>query len=167
MWRGIDQTLSAYLKEIKMAEIKKTMPQVALVSEESTESTITGTPKIKKSWELERQRDRKMVRGKFLFHEIPGGEMTFNFYKYKGDPIEKYTFKDGEIYTIPLGVAKHLNTIGTPVHEHAQDENGLPLMKIGSFERRCTFQSLEFLGEDSFDAPPKIYTVERETGLVK
>jgi hypothetical protein len=151
-----------------MAEMRnKLEPQVALVSEESTEPTTTTTTKSKKNWEFERQRDRKMVRGKFQFHEIPGGEMTFNFYKYKGDPIEKYTLKDGEIYTIPLGVAKHLNTIGLPVHEHALDENGLPLMKIGSFERRCTFQSLEFLGEDTFDAPPKIYSVERETGLVK
>lgn len=154
-----------------MAEIKKetnikTFGASALVSEESVEPS-TIAPKIKKSWELERQRDRKMVRGKFQYHEIPGGELTFNFYKYKGDPIEKYTLKDGEIYTIPLGVAKHLNTIGTPLHEHAQDENGLPLMKIGSFERRCTFQSLEFLGEDTFDAPPKIYSVELEHGLVK
>ncbi len=145
-----------------MAEIKNK----ALIAEESSEQSTTK-PKVNKSWELERQRDRKMVRGKFQYHEIPGGELTFNFYKYKGDPIEKYTLKDGEIYTIPLGVAKHLNTIGTPVHEHAQDENGRPLMRIGTFERRCTFQSLEFMGEDSFDAPPKIYTVEMETGLVK
>lgn len=146
-----------------MAGIKESK---ALVGADTPELS-TATPKTKKSWELERQRDRKMVRGKFIFHEIPGGELTFNFYQYKGDPIEKYTLKDGEIYTLPLGVAKHLNKIGTPVHEHAQDENGLPLMKIGSFEQRCSFQSLEFMGEDTFDAPPKIYSVELEHGLVK
>jgi hypothetical protein len=147
-----------------MAEIKNK----ALVNAESPEVIATPSSKIKKNWEFERQRDRKMVRGKFQFHEIPGGEMTFNFYQYKGDPIEKYTLKDGEIYELPLGVAKHLNKVGMPVHEHAQDENGRPLMKIGSFERRCSFQSLEFMGEDTFEAPPKLYTVELETsGLIK
>ena len=115
----------------------------------------------KKSFELERQRDRKLVRGRFMFHEVPGGTMTFNFYKYKGDPIETYSLKDGEIYSIPLGVAKHLNNnCSYPVHEHALDENGKPSMIIGTKQKRCSFQSLDFMVEEDFSSSDLV-TVEQ------
>lgn len=46
-----------------------------------------------------RDKDRTPVRGKFIFHEVPGGKMDFPFRAYKGDPIETYHFTDGEVYT--------------------------------------------------------------------
>ena len=135
------------------------------------QSEQIGTPHIakpKKDWEAERLHDRKPIRGRFLYHEIPGGELEFNFYKYKGDPVEKYKLRDGQEYTLPLGVAKHLNNIGTQVHEHAQDENGKPSVRIGSFERRCSFQvSLEHMGEADFSGPSTLYTVEKDHGLIR
>ena len=59
--------------------------------------------------EIQRKKDRQIVRGIFRFHEVPGGMMEFNYKKYKKDPLEKFSFVDGEVYSIPLGVAKHLN----------------------------------------------------------
>ena len=59
-------------------------------------------------------------------------------------------------------VAQHLNQdVGYPIHAHALDENGKPSMKIGKFERRCSFQSLEFVADDDFSAPVDLITVER------
>jgi hypothetical protein len=96
-----------------------------------------------------RDKDREMVKGKFIFHEVPGGVLEFVFKKYKEDAVEKYTMYDGEIYTVPLGVAKHLNKdCWYPIHSFTQDENGKPTQKIGQKVRRCSFQSLEFVDID-------------------
>jgi hypothetical protein len=96
-----------------------------------------------------RDRDRELVRGKFIFHEVPGGTMSFPFKAYKEDPLERYDLVDGEVYTIPLGVARHLNkNCWYPVHAYALDERGKPAMKIGQKVRRCSFQSLEFIDAD-------------------
>lgn len=109
-----------------------------------------------------RDRDRQMVRGKFHFHECPGGTCSFPFHKYKEDPVERFDLTDGQIYTIPLGVAKHLNTnCAYPVHAYAMDESGKPLMKIGQMVRRTSFQSLEFVDdEDLTPSTSSIVTAE-------
>ena len=111
----------------------------------------------------QRERDRQTVRGKFIFHEVPGGTMSFPFKKYKEDPVENFTLVDGQIYSVPLGVAKHLNkNCWYPVHAYMKDENGNPTMKVGQKVRRCSFQSLEFV--DEVDLTPEgssgIVTVE-------
>ena len=92
------------------------------------------------------EKDRQMVRGKFIFHEIPGGQLDFSFRKYKQDALQNFSLKDGEIYTIPLGVAKHLNTnCAYPSYTYKNDENGRPVVQVAEKIRRCSFQSLEFL----------------------
>lgn len=100
--------------------------------------------------EEKRKADRKMVRGIFRFHEVPNGQMEFVFKKYPGDPVEKFSMKDGEVYEVPLGVAKHLNTnCWYPVYgctESAQaNVASNALMSIKEKIRRCSFQSLDFL----------------------
>ena len=75
--------------------------------------------------------------------------MSFNFKKYKEDDVARYDLVDGEIYTIPLAVAKHLNkNCCYPLHSFALDEVGRPVQKIGQMVRRCSFQSLEFMDSD-------------------
>ena len=88
--------------------------------------------------------------------------MSFCFKAYKEDPVERFDFLDGETYTIPLGVAKHLNKNGWyPVHQYAVDEVGKSLMKIGQKVRRFGFQSLEFIDiEDLTLNDKQIVTVE-------
>lgn len=118
-----------------------------------------------KSLKFQRDKDKEMVKGIFHYYECPGGCMSFNFKKYKGDQVQRYDLVDGKVYTIPLGVAKHLNTNGSyPVHKHAQDEQGNVSMKIGQKVNRFGFQSLEFMDID--DLPERserdaIITVEK------
>lgn len=111
----------------------------------------------------QRDKDREKVKGIFKFYEVPGGELSFCLRLHKGDEVEKYTFNDGKIYTVPLGVAKHLNKSGVyPVHAYAQDEGGQVSMKVGKKVRRYGFQSLEFVDVEEFDHEPSpIITVEK------
>jgi hypothetical protein len=102
-----------------------------------------------------RDKDREMVRGKFIFHEVPGGCMSFVFKAYKGDEVERYDMVDGHIYTVPLGVAKHLNkNLWYPEYSYVKSEqvyNGFgpnQAMKATRKVKRCSFQSLEFLDID-------------------
>lgn len=92
-----------------------------------------------------RQKDHKMVKGIFRCYEPRGGSMTFSFKKYKGDEVLKYTMVDGDIYDIPLMVAKHLNQqCYYPKHSHVLDANGKPSVEVGKKVQRCSFESLEF-----------------------
>jgi hypothetical protein len=120
----------------------------------------------KKNLRYLRDKDREMVKGIFRFYEVPGGSMSFVYRAYKEDPVERFDFVDGEVYTIPLGVAKHLNKRGSyPIHTYAQDADGKPLMKVGQKVRRFGFQSLEFIAdEDLIGTDKEIITVE-QTGL--
>lgn len=93
-----------------------------------------------------RDKDREMVRGMFRFFEVPGGSMQFSFKKYKQDEVETFNLVDGEIYTIPRGVALHLsNNCWYPEHSYKQDEYGKPSMMISKRKRRCTFEPLDFM----------------------
>ena len=58
-------------------------------------------------WKEKMLADKKLVKGKFINRECPGGELKFSLRLYKG-PVEKYTLVDGREYELPLGVVKHL-----------------------------------------------------------
>jgi hypothetical protein len=110
-----------------------------------------------------RDKDAEMVKGRFIFHEVPGGHMSFVYRFYKEDPVERYDMWDGEVYTVPRGVAKHLNkNCWYPEYEHTRSEDMQNVQKIGLKKRRCSFQSLEFT--DNEDLTPvgaaQLYTVE-------
>lgn len=124
-------------------------------------TTIAGkTPK--QNLRYQRDKDREPVKGIFKFYEVPGGTMKFSYKEYKADPVERFELTDGETYTLPLGVAKHLNKRGSyPVHAHAMDANGGPMLKIGQKKRRFGFQSLEFIDPEDFSTVDSgILTVE-------
>jgi hypothetical protein len=138
----------------------------------ATNASITGTTpeprlvqekdKPKKNLTYMRDKDREPVKGIFRFYEVPGGSMSFSYKAYKGDPVERFDLVDGGVYTLPLGVAKHLNKNGWyPVHSHMVDENGKAVMKIGQKIRRFGFQSLEFVDiEDLTEVGSGIVTAE-------
>lgn len=107
-------------------------------------------------------RDSEMVRGRFKFHEVPGGSVSFCFKVYNNEDVKKYTFIDGQIYTIPLGVARHLNKncwypeYGyMPVQQGEQpsfggsynDQTGMNL-RVSRQIQRMGFESLEFMDVD-------------------
>ena len=119
-------------------------------------------PKARKDLKYMRDKDREMVRGIFRFFEVPGGNMSFSFRKYKEDEIETFSLDDGSIYTIPRGVAHHLsNNCWYPEHNYKVDEYGKPSMQITKKKRRCTFEPLDFMDPSDINdlTPSNIETV--------
>lgn len=115
-----------------------------------------------KKLKIERDKDREMVKGVFKYYEVPGGMVGFCFKKYAEDPLEKYELYDGKVYTIPLGVAKHLNNnTWYPIHEYAKNQDGTNDVRVSQKVRRMGFQSLEFMDSENFgDNINRIVTVE-------
>jgi hypothetical protein len=133
---------------------------------ETTPKSPTSEKKPKVNLKYQRDKDREPVKGIFRFYEVPGGSVSFNYRAYKEDEVERFDLVDGVVYTLPLGVAKHLNKNGKyPVHSYIQDEFGNPVMKIGQWVRRFGFQSLEFVDiDDLTEEGHQIVTAEL-TGL--
>jgi len=99
--------------------------------------------------------ESRMVPGIFRYYEIEGGILKFSYRKYKRDGIKNYEFKDGERYTIPLHVAKHLNNTGWyAVHVNATDKEGNQTERIGSKIHRYGFNSLEFI--EGLEQPSRV-----------
>jgi len=110
------------------------------------------SPKAPKDLKYMRDKDREMVRGIFRFFEVPGGNMSFSFKKYKQDEVESYSLNDGEIYTIPRGVAHHIsNDCWYPEHAYKQDENGRHTTQVTKKKRRCSFEPLDFMDIESLN----------------
>lgn len=110
---------------------------------------------------LMKEKDHKMVKGIFRCFEPRGGSITFSFKKYPGDQILKYTMVDGQVYEIPLMVAKHLNQdCWYPRHTHVLDANGNPSIDVGKKIKRCSFESLEFVFEDEEPKQDKLQVQE-------
>jgi len=108
--------------------------------------------KPKNSLKFQKDKDQEPVRGIFRFKEVPGGTMGFYFAKYKGEHPKLYRLKDGEVYTLPRGVARHLNNdCWYPVHSHTVDADGKPVHKVSEKKHRCFFQSLEFVDPEEFE----------------
>lgn len=102
---------------------------------------------------LQRNKDNENVKGIFRFHEVPGGGISFCYKAYKNDDVERYDLVDGQVYTLPLGVARHLNKSGKyPVHSYTLQEDGKPAMGIGKMVSRYGFQSLEFMDIGDIEA---------------
>lgn len=146
-------------------EVEKPKIQMS-IEKELTMEIPTGvkapTEAFRKKQEVQKNKDRRMVRGVFNFYEVPGGTLEFVYRKYKGDPIKKYALVDGEVSVIPFGVAKHLNSKGWyPVHEHKLDMNGKPAVTIGKKVRRFGFHSLAYKDELQEVGASDIVTVQR------
>ncbi len=106
----------------------------------------TNTKPVVKDFKYMCDKDREMVRGIFRFYEVPGGTMAFPFRKWKWDKTVTYTMIDGEIYTVPRAVAKHLsNNCAYPEHSFKQDDNGRNVAMVSKMKRRCSFDPLDFM----------------------
>lgn len=114
-----------------------------------------------------RDRDRELVKGIFKYDELPGGQLEFVYRKHRGDKIERYKFEDGKVYTIPRGVARHINNnCYYAQHGHILDENGQPSIAVKKKVDRVSFASLEFADFDDLDEPSPIQEVTLDTSIV-
>jgi hypothetical protein len=127
---------------------------------------IPSTPEAQKKPAIDltymRNKDRELVRGIFRFFEVPGGNLSFSFRKYREDDIENYSLNDGEIYTLPRGVAHHLsNNCWYPEHAYKNDENSRNVSQVTKKKRRCSFEPLDFMDSESLRSltPNDIETV--------
>ena len=117
-------------------------------TEVSDDVTVVQTEKdrlkaqLRKEWEEE----ARLVKGIFRCHEPRGGQVMFSFKKYPWDDVVKYTFNDGETYTIPLAVARHLNNNCNYVqHTNVLGPDGRPTKNTsGKKVSRMNFESLDF-----------------------
>jgi hypothetical protein len=92
-----------------------------------------------------RKADARVVKGRFRCFEPMGGEMSFSFKKWPGEQVQHYTLNDGQIYDLPLAVAKHLNqNCAWDEHSNVLDAEGKPIKVVGKRHKRCSFESLEF-----------------------
>lgn len=121
-----------------------------------------------KNLRLQQAKDEEMVRGRFKYFELPGGAVDFVFKCYKTQDVERYSFIDGEIYTIPLGVARHLNkNCWYPEYGYAPTMPGEKTASMGGYNsmsgmamratkkvQRMGFESLEFM--DVEDVAPLV-----------
>lgn len=99
---------------------------------------------------IERERIYKSqpVTGKFLFNECPGGELKFPYREFPGDELKHYAMRHDQVYTIPLGVALHLNDRCLYYEYQHNLDNGKAIdianMYIQSAVHRTSFIPLNF-----------------------
>jgi hypothetical protein len=109
-----------------------------------------------------RIREHRLVRGRFHFHELPGGILEFVYKKFPGDTLTPWVFRDGEIREIPYYVAKHLNEdCCYPEYEHVKGEDMQSTVRICRMVSRCSFENLDFNVEDLHEGPSRILRVEK------
>jgi len=102
-----------------------------------------------------RRRDNRIVKGRFVNFLYPGSVKSMMYRAYKGDPVVKYSFRDGEIYEIPFGLARHINNdVGEKESEYLLDAAGRPSKLANRRKRTCAFESLDFIDFES-EGPSK------------
>lgn len=127
--------------------------------------------KAKEKLERMMKDDLRKVRGTFQFFECPGGSQRIQLRKYKGHFFDQ-VMVDGEEYTVPLYVARHLNGIDItaealngkinscayPIHgfisknnelaPSSTGEGGIPVPIVGPtrWKKRFGFQYSDFEG---------------------
>lgn len=100
-----------------------------------------------------REEESRLVTGQFRCTEPVGGSVTLSYRKYPGEPIKNFTFEDGRTYTIPLGLARHLNSgCAWPVHQSCIDPlTDRSSSKVGKWVHRFSFNSNEYV-DPSFNS---------------
>lgn len=126
-----------------------------------------------------RERDAEMVTGVFKNLENPGtngakGSLSFGFKAYPGDDFVFYELWDNERYTLPRGVARHLNNncyfkeythlpgeFGDSGIRAAQSDGRLQTahMQTARKVHRYAFHSLEYMDDDADMRPVDLVEV--------
>jgi SPX domain protein involved in polyphosphate accumulation len=111
--------------------------------------------KLKEKMRLKTIEDKTVVKGRFRNIESPGSQLIFSF------NMDKYTMQDGEIYEVPLEVARHLNNCYYKIHENAlSDADGFKQSNtVGRKIDRFAFESLVYAPDDKFGSKPRLHEV--------
>jgi hypothetical protein len=108
--------------------------------------TIEEKKKSSEMIETARKADAKLVKGIFKNLECPGGDLTFAYHAYKGEPTRVYHMVDGDEYEIPIGVAKHINQqCKYKKSKHLINKDGKRMIVADKPIERYQFVSTEFM----------------------
>ncbi len=131
--------------------IEEDMPKPLTFQEMRNQRADEARKRLRKEWEIESQ----MITGVFRDLEVgPGGNLRFSARKYPWDQVQSYNFVDGQTYTIPLWVARHLNeNCKHPVYRHnidpAAKEGEKVKQIIGQWNHRFAFISSDLISKPS------------------
>lgn len=136
----------------------------------SAQSTKISREELARQIKKLRDRDAEMVTGVFKNLEAPAmggakGAVCFGYKAYPGDEYIFYELWDGERYTLPRGVARHLNNNcfyreyqhlpGEFGQEGIRGGQGAPdgrlkahTMQMAKKVHRYAFHSLEYMDDD-------------------
>ena len=108
--------------------------------------TAEGRKKASALIEAAHKEDSRLVKGMFKNMEAPGMDVEFAYRLYKGEPIQVYTLEDGKEYTLPLGVAKHINKrCKYKKHKYLVDAEGKSILAPDKPYERYQFVSTDFM----------------------
>ena len=156
-----------------MAKAQENVVKESVVEDSKNESSNALTAKEiakKKLARIIEEEGKKLVKGRFKNYETPGAAADIIVRKFpeKDVPLFKKKMTDGEVYEIPLYVARHLNgtdvcaeavggkinTCAYLVHGFAanpdgsvvkSEDSGIPVpILTNKYKRRYGFESLEF-----------------------
>lgn len=116
-----------------MAEIKETN-----LKEETKQTKISKPTERDLKWESDRLAEK--VSGVIRNNESPGNPIEF-WFRGPGCPnTTKFSYKDNEQISIPIGVAKHINkSCYVAVDQYKLDKDGKPSVDVGKLMRRFSF----------------------------
>lgn len=149
-----------------VVEKKKLSDEIVVKKVEPKTRSKSMSPELRRFIEEE----TKTVKGRFKNYETPGGKVRIMVRKYPDIEMFDKWMTDGEMYEIPLYVARHLNgvdvtakaiggKVGTcsyPVHGFKSTDGNLspsmigdggipvPIIGVAKRVRRYGFESLEF-----------------------
>lgn len=150
------------------------------VSNQPTKPNKISREELAKQIKKMRDRDAEIVSGVFKNLENPAvnggrGSVVFNYKYYPGDEYTAYELWDGERYSLPRGVARHLNNnCFYKEYQHLPGEFGQQGVRSGvnadgrlqsqSFQQakkvhRYAFHSLEYMDDDSDMYPSNLVEV--------
>lgn len=134
-----------------------------LVDISSTEKSINKPTRT--TLKMQRDKDREPVKGVFKYHENQGGVLKFSIKLHKEDQVETYELVDGGIYTLPRGVATHLNkNTFYPVYEQFREVKGvkeIPALRVKQKVFRTGFYPLDFVDVGETEQQAGLVSVER------
>lgn len=143
---------------------------------EKLEKNKVSKEEAKKHIKRMREKDSELVTGIFTNLENRAGNgslgiLKFNFKKYEEDEPVTYEFNDGQQYTIPRGVARHLNNnCYYTEYEHLPGQTGSNGIRAAYNDgrlaskiqmtgirkvHRCKFTTNDFMDDD-----PQLYPAD-------
>lgn len=128
--------------------IGELISKIDALSGQAKQDFCRSLSKDEKRSYIESQKEKDMERVNCIFrcHEPAGGSVTMTTRPYAGCQ-ETWTFVDGQLYSIPMYLAKRMNSdyqgIGTwyPTHSYLLDGNGKPMIGVGRKNHRFGFIS--------------------------